>query len=191
VPKPLDLACVFPDELKWNKSAPIHDVRIGTEGETIRIGENLWQFLCRLRQPLRHTYFWADALCIDQSNVKERSSQVGGMGLTYQMARIVAIWLGEDDESTKLAFTLGNKTEDGQESAACLGRSFSDILRDEPQKGPLDGMLSAHVSAICRLGERHYWTRIWITQVRQGTSSRGIIDSQYLHHSRRSCSHNP
>ncbi|KAI4179181.1 MAG: hypothetical protein L6R41_007995, partial [Letrouitia leprolyta] len=39
---------------------------------------------------------WADAICIDQSNIAERSSQVTMMGAIYERALSVQIWLGED-----------------------------------------------------------------------------------------------
>ncbi|KAK5112332.1 hypothetical protein LTR62_004295 [Meristemomyces frigidus] len=42
------------------------------------------------------TYLWVDAICINQSNFIERSEQVGIMGMIYERAAGVVIWLGED-----------------------------------------------------------------------------------------------
>jgi hypothetical protein len=45
------------------------------------------------------SYIWIDALCIDQSNLDERSQQVSLMGRIYAQAQTVSVWLGGDDES--------------------------------------------------------------------------------------------
>ena len=41
-------------------------------------------------------YIWIDAICIDQGNLNERSSQVSLMGDIYFTAVKVIVWLGED-----------------------------------------------------------------------------------------------
>lgn len=41
---------------------------------------------------------WADAVCIDQSDVEEKSHQVNLMGEIYGRASRVLIWLGEDPD---------------------------------------------------------------------------------------------
>ncbi|KAK0640643.1 heterokaryon incompatibility protein-domain-containing protein, partial [Cercophora newfieldiana] len=38
--------------------------------------------------------FWADGICIDQSNVKERGHQVALMGQLYRNAQLVYSWVG-------------------------------------------------------------------------------------------------
>lgn len=39
-------------------------------------------------------YLWVDAICIDQSNVEEKSIQVANMFSIYSKASCVVIWLG-------------------------------------------------------------------------------------------------
>ncbi len=41
-------------------------------------------------------YMWIDAICIDQDNLKERSSQVSMMDSIYSGAGKVIVWLGKD-----------------------------------------------------------------------------------------------
>ena len=41
---------------------------------------------------------WADAICIDQSNLRERGEQVQLMRSIYQQAKEVLVWLGPEDE---------------------------------------------------------------------------------------------
>ena len=46
---------------------------------------------------------WIDALCIDQTSLSERSSQVGIMSQIYSGAKRVIVWLGEEDDTTEQA----------------------------------------------------------------------------------------
>jgi hypothetical protein len=39
---------------------------------------------------------WADAVCIDQSNVHERTEQVAMMGAIYSGASCTLVWLSEE-----------------------------------------------------------------------------------------------
>lgn len=46
------------------------------------------------RDEFRHSWFWIDQICIDQSNNYEKSKQVPNMAEIYSFAKQVAIWLG-------------------------------------------------------------------------------------------------
>ena len=41
---------------------------------------------------------WIDAICIDQTNQRERNLQVNLMGEIYHRARAVVVWLGDAEE---------------------------------------------------------------------------------------------
>lgn len=41
---------------------------------------------------------WADAVCVNQSDIKERNNQVQMMASIYSMAEVVLSWLGADEE---------------------------------------------------------------------------------------------
>jgi hypothetical protein len=47
---------------------------------------------------------WIDAICIDQSNLKERSFQVKQMRKIYHQAIRTVIWLGDESLDSKIAF---------------------------------------------------------------------------------------
>lgn len=48
-------------------------------------------------------WIWIDALCINQEDVGERTSQVAMMDLIYQRAIYTTVWLGEENHHTKAA----------------------------------------------------------------------------------------
>jgi hypothetical protein len=61
------------------------------------IRNNLRDALEQLRSPTDTINLWADALCINQNNVKERTAQVARMHNVYTQADKVHIWLGKGD----------------------------------------------------------------------------------------------
>ncbi|KAF5644936.1 heterokaryon incompatibility protein [Fusarium sp. NRRL 52700] len=67
---------------------------IEVNGEIIQVTANLYEALRCLRQAEQDRILWVDALCIDQTNIKERGHQVSQMGEIYRKAENVAIWLG-------------------------------------------------------------------------------------------------
>ncbi|PMD54000.1 ankyrin [Hyaloscypha bicolor E] len=55
------------------------------------------------------TYIWIDAICIDQTNHKERETQVRIMNQIYSLAIYTIIWLGEEDQYTDMALSTISK----------------------------------------------------------------------------------
>lgn len=86
---------------------------IRCDGETLMVTSNLHEFLVRyLRTHDPHyqhvgqdvpKYLWIDAICINQSDVSERSAQVLFMNFIYRYASKVLVWVGEQDAFTGLA----------------------------------------------------------------------------------------
>lgn len=64
-------------------------------GCEISIRANLESALRHLRQVNEPLSLWADALCIDQENVLEKTHQVSMMGRIYSACRRVYIWFGD------------------------------------------------------------------------------------------------
>jgi hypothetical protein len=50
--------------------------------------------------------FWIDAICIDQNNDDEKSSQVALMGEIYTSAYQVVVWLGKTDRGSDRAIRM-------------------------------------------------------------------------------------
>ncbi|GKU14438.1 unnamed protein product [Fusarium langsethiae] len=76
----------------WGSQSTPSEITI--DGKTMSITTSLYDALHHLRQQDQDRILWVDALCIDQSNIKERSHQVNHMGDIYRKADNVIIWLG-------------------------------------------------------------------------------------------------
>ncbi|KAK4167917.1 heterokaryon incompatibility protein-domain-containing protein [Cladorrhinum sp. PSN259] len=91
---------VFPDFLEVVSLGNILPGDQGNSGTEclgiIPITRNLCQALKRLRRKDATLVLWVDAVCIDQNNVAERSSQVSNMAKIYTRATSVIVWLGDD-----------------------------------------------------------------------------------------------
>jgi hypothetical protein len=75
-----------------------------SSGHKIQITANLEAALRRIRDAKEPRLIWADAICIDQSDMAERSRQVEIMQQIYTSAKRVIVWLGEESEQDSLAF---------------------------------------------------------------------------------------
>lgn len=75
----------------WGNRSPSKHISIN--GIEVSVRENLYSALYCLRLQ-KDRLLWADAICIDQSNLEERRYQVGLMAFIYSRAYCVLIWLG-------------------------------------------------------------------------------------------------
>lgn len=73
-------------------------VAISLNGRDFQVTEDLHTALLHLRQPDEVRVVWIDALCIDQNNISERTSQVAQMGSVYRQASKVVLFLGPEEE---------------------------------------------------------------------------------------------
>jgi hypothetical protein len=71
----------------WGRQERFDDIDLN--GSRFPVGKNLWQFLHHMRLRDKHITLWIDAICINQSNVKE----------IYSNAQSVSVWLGEAGDS--------------------------------------------------------------------------------------------
>lgn len=73
---------------------PPGDVRIHINGAPFYVRKNLFDFLDMIRT-MPMTFYWIDAICIDQENIPERNHQIKQMGHVYSRAFLVYSWLGK------------------------------------------------------------------------------------------------
>ena len=56
-----------------------------------------------------NTFLWVDAICINQNDLEERSSQVALMGTIYSRAMDTIVWLGKPDDYSRVVHDLLQK----------------------------------------------------------------------------------
>ncbi|KAF1846021.1 HET-domain-containing protein [Cucurbitaria berberidis CBS 394.84] len=78
---------------------------IHINGGAYRVKKNLYHFLCYFRGDSRYhgTYLWIDQICINQSDLDERSYTVRFMPTIYWRSTCVITWLGIDTDTVAAA----------------------------------------------------------------------------------------
>ena len=125
------------------------------DGHNVEVTRNLAAALRMIFQHNKYMFVWADAICIDQSNINERNHQVSKMRLVYEKAERAVVWLGEEYERSGMAFEffrslLRHGVKDTLSESWIPWRSSKDIVNE--------------VWAVIRLFRRDYWRRVWILQ---------------------------
>jgi len=95
---------------QWDSGPPrTHPIEIDGSG-LLQITTNLSEFLQHLAQSAPNgtstRRIWADKICINQKDIKERNSQVAMMKEIYQSAWRTLIWLGKQDTDTLTVLKL-------------------------------------------------------------------------------------
>lgn len=137
--------------------------------EPVDVGENLYEALRTLREIpeiQNGTRLWVDSLCIDQTNITERSEEVKRMDEIYSKADRVVTYLGASDHYSddvlQLMEGLGNGIR-SEQAANLLEHWFR------------TGSQSEFFHYLARLLSRDYWSRIWIMQEIALASEKSIV----------------
>jgi len=80
----------------WGGQVPT--ISMMCEGRQVKITQNLFDAFSTFRRPDTTVALWADALCINQSDNREKSHQVSLMWKIYSQAREVRVWFGPDPD---------------------------------------------------------------------------------------------
>jgi hypothetical protein len=73
---------------------------IRADGKALAVRPNLAGVLNQLRWKVQPRYMWIDAVCVNQTNLQERNSQVQMMASIYRQAQRVYVWFGFADLSS-------------------------------------------------------------------------------------------
>ena len=136
---------------RWGDENPSTSRIILLNGELFTVRQNLYDFLflaCTKDEWSKATQrkYWIDALCINQSNKRERNHQVAQMGEIFASAQRVHIWLGQ--------------TSNVHRVSTLLSRTYSDSGK---HSGPFD--LQKNLDLIGRyVLHNEYWNRAWVVQ---------------------------
>ncbi|KAI9780886.1 MAG: hypothetical protein M1839_006513 [Geoglossum umbratile] len=144
---------------------------------TTPIRKNLAAALRALRHTNKSRTLWVDAVCIDQSNGKERGSQVKRMSQLYNLAQRVVVWLGPSTPSTSIAITtlqyLGTQLEVSRNQARYRSpkatepeffRASTPLPYDETTWQAINEIMSCS-----------WFERLWIWQEIQLANSRAMV----------------
>ena len=146
-------------------------VRAEETAGILSIRENLFDALCQLISSLSGStqYMWIDAICIDQDNLKERSSQVSMMDSIYSGADKVIVWLGKDmadfsdfawfhSDARASEYLQGSQTDSIAKRIKPEAPIFQEVHRSK-----LD-ILEKRYSYCKFLEQRRWFNRAWIVQ---------------------------
>ncbi|KAJ3547067.1 hypothetical protein NM208_g1697 [Fusarium decemcellulare] len=128
-----------------------HPIYIGEYWDILLQTRNCCAMLCYLRPFRGMRMFWVDAICINQRDVRERSSQVAKMGRIYSECYQVVLWLGDNIVSKR-------------RPSVYPSRHLFHQLEDETVTLPIKEGNSPERSTIQRLLELRYFSRVWIIQ---------------------------
>ena len=163
----------------WGTTGNPIDIRVGPPGQdTLTITRNLAIALPYLRYTDRARILWIDAVCINQQNLGERSSQVKMMGDIYHLADRVVVWLGTaENYSTRvmsLLWCVGSKIKI---DPATLSVSPADAESDPQWSDPISKLpfdrQDLHI--IDAFLHRPWFSRLWIWQEIRNAKENAII----------------
>jgi hypothetical protein len=112
---------------------------IWLQGVKVKVQDNLYAALQRLREDKVDRSLWIDAICVNQNDNNEKAQQVPLMAEIFRNARQVLIWLGpgisygeeQADEGASKADEAASKTNGGLPVAY---QSLKDMASLEPPK---------------------------------------------------------
>ena len=136
------------------------------EGLQLHISKSLESALRHFRQRPGEHILWADAVCINQIDLEERSSQVQQMKMIYEKADIVVAWLGPEADNSDLAMDKMSQISDFMARRKAELGSYRLVLANVTQ----DDVFGSDASdeqvwvAINRYFDRDWWFRTWIIQ---------------------------
>ena len=169
----------------WGESEVKKNVTVN--GLSIAVTTNLANALSNIRStilPLLEAegtapYIWADALCINQTDITERNEQVMRMGKIYKSASHVLSWLECGNCKIRLGLQTIREIADNLKANGVQFISYDpaetrdtawvdECLRDAPGLCQRDGESSPfdnhQWNAVYSVMNLTYWKRLWILQ---------------------------
>ena len=135
-------------------------------GHLFKVTTNLEAALRQMRKNRRpagrivnspiQSYWWIDALCINQKDNVERGQQVSCMTRIYKKAAAVHVWLGEERDDSAIAMDVI--------------RQLGDIIQRAPGEPKFwypnisNAQKELHRRALNAFFRRPWWERVWVRQ---------------------------
>ncbi|CAI6339315.1 unnamed protein product [Periconia digitata] len=158
--------------------SPVDPCTIDCNGYPLKIQQNAYYMLMHLRQRDQLRTVWIDAICINQGDIPERSSQVSAMHLVYSFAKSVVIWLGPSDESSRIAMRFAARLDAPkfQREYEHHNRTSLEIVEEIPRKtyifdpeaNPDIGLSREIITSSVNFISRPWFGRVWVLQEAAG-----------------------
>jgi hypothetical protein len=146
------------------------------DGKELAVTQNLYEALLQIRDDEIPIIIWADAVCIDQSNEREKELQILLMAEIFAKATRVVVWLGEErnsshealnairvasedliyNASTQLSERAMPARKDGHKASKATDALSQDSMNLAKRQGS--------ARAIAALLNRPWFRRIWVLQ---------------------------
>jgi hypothetical protein len=142
-------------------------VPISCNLQTLHVTPNLHAVLLEYRHRNSHMPLWVDAVCINQADVSERTSQVRMMQEIYSSAECVVVWLGPADPSDAPALELLKTIYAPWATFRHNGRDLPLFTGTTPQGQDAElgaKVPDAYFDALAAFLMRPWFSRIWIVQ---------------------------
>jgi hypothetical protein len=151
----------------WGSSELSHSITI--LGCTYHVTKNLHDALRHIRNTQTAPFLWIDAICINQSDIPERNSQVLRMRDIYRSADGVIVWLGLAADDSDLAIDwiaeVAQRFPPFDGGNGCSSCSFT-TPEGETYVKSIQGSTNIRIwrALLSLLVTRDYWERTWIIQ---------------------------
>ncbi|KAL5327565.1 hypothetical protein ACEPPN_005265 [Leptodophora sp. 'Broadleaf-Isolate-01'] len=148
--------------LSYTWGDPKHTSEVWLNGHKLQVTANLESALRRIRSCDGSVLIWADAICINQEDLDERSQQVLYMREIYSGAREVIAWIGLQ-ESDREEIALDFVQELGTRFCGD-GFQVTEATSEWIRRNTSPGFETCAWMALCELLQRPWFDRIWIVQ---------------------------
>jgi ankyrin repeat protein len=155
----------------WGNTQKLDTIKVN--GKMMAVTENLSLGLQNLRYHHQDRILWIDAICIDQTNHKERGHQVLQMAMIYKKAEQVFVWLGPATELTDAFFDCMSEVEKEAVNHVCRDWKVSDkrwlsmwktAMSTMDRQQMISGSSYQQCWGLQELLTRAWFDRVWIIQ---------------------------
>ena len=148
----------------WGDPAPCSMMFLSKD-YYIAITKSVEELLVYVAEKEMLEYFWVDALCICQTDLEEKCSQVRMMGEIYASAASVIISLGSPSSDSNTAMLFIPALYDASQRSKDLGKPATIDTFINPAKEDKECYwLSEKWIALYNLLERAWFQRVWVVQ---------------------------
>ncbi|PFH58489.1 hypothetical protein XA68_13597 [Ophiocordyceps unilateralis] len=139
---------------------PADTVRLSYSGGTVSVTRNLGAILdCLVSSISENTFLWIDALCINQTDLRERAEQVSLMGQIYSQASPVLVFLSTISTPFEVGLSFLRQTAEHPD------RHYEPSLQPHiTLPSDLDAHSETLRDSVVAVFAAPWWTRVWTVQ---------------------------